>query len=76
MNHTLKGAFPTPVDNTMAQLFAYEAIRRLIEQPEQVIGCMLACRDPGTIQPIPLHAVAPKPFDWELFARMHGTELV
>ncbi|WP_342349423.1 6-phosphofructokinase [uncultured Nitrospira sp.] len=76
LGHTLRGAFPTPVDKTMAQLFAYEAIRRLIEQPEQIIGCMLAYRDPGTIQPIPLHAVAPKPFDWELFARMHGTELV
>ncbi len=76
LGHTLRGAFPTPVDKTMAQLFAYEAIRRLIEQPEHVIGCMLAYRDPGTIQPIPLHAVAPKPFDWELFARMHGTELV
>jgi 6-phosphofructokinase 1 len=76
LGHTLRGAFPTPVDKTMAQLFAYEAIRRLIEQPEHVIGCMLAYRDPGTIQPIPLHAVAPKAFDWELFARMHGTELV
>jgi 6-phosphofructokinase 1 len=76
LGHTLRGAFPTPADKTMAQLFAYEAIRRLIEQPEQVIGCMLAYRDPGNIQPIPLHAVAPKPFDWELFARMHGTELV
>ncbi|MGD9852124.1 MAG: 6-phosphofructokinase [Nitrospirales bacterium] len=76
LGHTLRGAFPTPVDKTMAQLFAYEAIRRLIEQPEQVIGCMLAYQDPGTIQPIPLHAVSPKPFDWELFARMHGTELV
>lgn len=76
LGHTLRGAFPTPVDKTMAQLLAYEAIRRLVEQPEHVIGCMLAYRDPGTIQPIPLHAVAPKPFDWELFARMHGTELV
>jgi 6-phosphofructokinase 1 len=75
LGHTLRGAFPTPVDKTMAQLFAYEAIRQLVEQPEHVIGCMLAYRDPGTIQPIPLHAVAPKPFDWELFARMHGTEL-
>lgn len=76
LGHTLRGAFPTPVDKTMAQLFAYEAIRRLIEQPEQVIGCMLAYQDPGTIHPIPLHAVSPKPFNWELFARMHGTELV
>jgi len=76
LGHTLRGASPTPVDKTMAQLLAYEAIRRLVDHPEQVIGCMLAYRDPGTIQPIPLHAVAPKPFDWELFARMHGTELV
>ena len=76
LGHTLRGASPTPVDKTMAQLLAYEAIRRLVDHPEQVIGCMLAYRDAGTIQPIPLHAVAPKPFDWELFARMHGTELV
>ncbi len=75
LGHTLRGASPTPVDKTMAQLFAYEAIRRLIDQPEQVIGCMLAYKATGNIQPIPLHAVSPKPFDWELFARMHGTEL-
>jgi 6-phosphofructokinase 1 len=75
LGHTLRGASPTPVDKTMAQHLAYEAVRRLVEQPEQVIGCMLAYRDSGTIQPVPLHAVAPKPFDWELFARMHGTEL-
>ena len=47
----------------------------LIDQPEQVVGCMLAYKPTGNIQPIPLHAVSPKPFDWELFARMHGTEL-
>ncbi|MDX1410940.1 MAG: 6-phosphofructokinase [Nitrospirales bacterium] len=75
LGHTLRGAPPTPVDKTMAQHLAYETIRRLVEQPEQTIGCMLAYRDLGTIQPIPLHAVAPKPFDWEVFARMHGTEL-
>ena len=76
LGHTLRGASPTPVDKTMAQHLAYEALRRLVEQPDQVIGCMLAYQDPGTIQPIPLHAVTSKPFDWELFARMHGTELV
>lgn len=76
LGHTLRGASPTPIDKTMAQHLAFEAIRRLVEQPDQVIGCMLAYRDSGTIQPIPLHAVAPKPFNWELFARMHGTELV
>jgi len=75
LGHTLRGAPPTPVDKTMAQHLAYEAIRRLVEQPDQTIGCMLAYKEPGTIQPIPLHAVAPKPFDWEVFARMHGTEL-
>jgi len=76
LGHTLRGASPTPEDKAMAQHLAYETIRRLVEQPDQVVGCMLAYRDPGTIHPIPLHAVAPKPFDWELFARMHGTELV
>ncbi len=75
LGHTLRGAAPTPVDKAMAQHLGYETIRRLVEQPQHIIGCMLAYQDPGTIQPIPLHAVAPKPFDWELFGRMHGTEL-
>jgi 6-phosphofructokinase 1 len=59
----------------MAQDLAYETIRRLVEQPEQTVGCMLAYQEAGTIEPIALHAIAPKPFDWEVFARMHGTEL-
>lgn len=75
LGHTLRGAPPTPEDKTMAQHLAYETIRRLVEQPEQTVGCMLAYREPGTIEPIALHAIAPKPFDWEVFARMHGTEL-
>jgi len=75
LGHTLRGASPNPVDKTMAQHLAYEAVRRLVEQPERVIGCMLAYQSPEGIQAIPLHAVAPKPFDWELFARMHGTEM-
>ena len=75
LGHTLRGASPTPEDKAIAQQMAYEAIRRLVEQPENVVGCMLACREQGTIETIPLHAVAPKPFDWELFARMHGSEL-
>jgi len=75
LGHTLRGAPPTPVDKIMAQDLAYEAIRRLVEQPEQTVGCMLAYREAGTIEPIALHAIAPKPFDWEVFARMHGTEL-
>jgi 6-phosphofructokinase 1 len=33
---------------------------------------MMAYRERGTIEAIPLHAVAPKQFDWDLFARMHG----
>ncbi len=74
LGHTLRGAAPTPTDKAMAQHLAYETIRRLVEQPEHIIGCMLAYRDPGTLEPIPLHALAPKPFDWELFSRMHGTE--
>ncbi len=75
LGHTLRGAPPTPEDKAIAQHLAYEAVRRLVEHPEQVVGCMLAYRDPGTIEPIPLHAVALKPFDWDVFARMHGSEL-
>ncbi|MGH9896367.1 MAG: hypothetical protein ACREA0_31110, partial [bacterium] len=60
----------------MAQHLAYETVRRLVKQPETAVGCMLAYREPGHIEPIPLHAVAPKPFDWDVFARMHGSELL
>jgi 6-phosphofructokinase 1 len=74
LGHTLRGARPTPEDKTIAQDLAYEAIRRLSEQPDHVVGCMLAYRDHQAIEAIPLHAVAPKQFDWNLFARMHGME--
>lgn len=75
LGHTLRGAPPTPVDKVIGQHLAYEAIRRLVEQPDRVVGCMLAYHEAGTIEAIPLHAVAPKPFDWEVFARMHGSDL-
>ena len=75
LGHTLRGAAPTPTDKAMAQHLAYESIKRLVEQPQQVVGCMLAYRDQGRIETIPLHALTPKPFDWELFARMHGNAL-
>ena len=75
LGHTLRGAPPTPEDKTIGQDLAYEAIRRLVKEPERVVGCMLAYRGPNAIEAIPLHAVAPKQFDWEIFARMHGSEL-
>lgn len=74
LGHTLRGAPPTPEDKTIAQHLAYETVRRLVEEPETIVGCMVAYRDPATIEMIPLHAVAAKPFNWELFARMHGSE--
>ena len=75
LGHTLRGAPPTPEDKTIAQHLAYETVRRLVEHPETIVGCMVAYRDQDTIEMIPLHAVAPKPFDWGLFTRMHGGEL-
>jgi 6-phosphofructokinase 1 len=75
LGHTLRGAPPTPEDKAIAQHLGYEAIRRLVEAPETAVGCMLAYREAGTIEPVPLHAVAPKQFDWDVFARMHGTGL-
>ncbi len=75
LGHTLRGAPPTPEDKAMAQHLAYESVRRLLEQPEQVVGCMLAYREPAPVEVIPLHALAPKPFDWEVFARMHGSDI-
>lgn len=73
LGHTLRGAPPVPADKAIAQHMAYEVVRRLVEQPDAVVGCMVAYREQGSVEPIPLHAVAPKPFDWELFARMHGS---
>jgi 6-phosphofructokinase 1 len=75
LGHTLRGALPTPEDKAIAQHLGYETVRRLVGQPESVVGCMLAYREPAVIETIPLHAVAPKRFDWELFARMHGNDL-
>jgi len=76
LGHTLRGAPPTPEDKAIAQHLAYDAVRRLVTDPERVVGCMLAYREPGSIEAIPLHAVAPKQFDWEVFSRMHGTERI
>ena len=75
LGHTLRGAPPTPEDKMIAQHLAYETVRRLVEQPETIVGCMVTYRDSNQLDTIPLHAVAPKPFDWELFTRMHGAEL-
>ena len=74
LGHTLRGAPPVPEDKAIAQHLAYETVRRLVECPEDVVGSMLAYRERGAIESIPLHAVAPKQFDWDLFARMHGNE--
>jgi 6-phosphofructokinase 1 len=74
LGHTLRGAPPTPEDKTIAQHLAYETVRRVVEAPETIVGCMVAYRDQGTIETIPLHAVSAKPFNWALFARMHGSE--
>ncbi|HEU4683037.1 MAG TPA: 6-phosphofructokinase [Nitrospira sp.] len=74
LGHTLRGAPPTPEDKAIAQHLAYETVHRLIDRPEDIVGCMVAYRERGNIDAIPLHAVAPKQFDWDLFARMHGTE--
>jgi 6-phosphofructokinase 1 len=76
LGHTLRGAPPTPEDKAIAQHLAYETVHRLVECPEDVVGCMLAYRERGAIDAIPLHAVAPKQFDWDVFARMHGSELI
>jgi len=74
LGHTLRGAPPAPEDKALAQTLAYEAVRRLVERPETIVGCFLARRGEEPVETIPLHAVAPKPFDWELFSRIHGIE--
>ncbi len=74
LGHTLRGARPIPEDKAIAQHLAYETVRRLVECPEDIVGCLLAYRERGLIGPIPLHAVTPKQFDWDVFTRMHGTD--
>lgn len=75
LGHTVRGAPPTPEDKSMAQHLGYEAIRGLVEAPERVVGCVLAYRIEKRVDPVPLHAIRSKEFDWELFSRMHGGDL-
>ena len=74
LGHTLRGARPTPEDKAIAQDLAFEVVHRLVEQPESVVGCMLSYREQQLLEPIPLHAIAMKPFNWNTFSRMHGSE--
>lgn len=76
LGHTLRGARPIPEDKAIAQHLAHEVVHRLIESPDDMVGCLLAYRERGSIGPIPLHAVTPKQFDWEVFSRMHGNSRV
>ena len=76
LGHTLRGARPIPEDKAIAQHLAHEVVHRLIESPEDIVGCLLAYRERGSIGPIPLHAVTSKQFDWDVFSRMHGNTRV
>lgn len=75
LGHTLRGAPPAPADKALGQILAYEALRRLVNEPDSVVGCLLTYRGEGPVGTIPLHDVGPKPFDWELFSRIHGRGL-
>lgn len=72
LGHTLRGAPPTPEDKALGQFLAYEAVQRLVDEPASIVGSILGSNGIGNIKTIPLHAVSPKPFDWQLFVRMHG----
>lgn len=72
LGHTLRGAPPVPQDKALAQFLAYEAVRRLVEDPAAIVGSLAASHSDGQFDTIPLHAVAPKAFDWSVFSRMHG----
>jgi 6-phosphofructokinase 1 len=76
LGHTLRGAPAAPEDKALGQFLAYEAVQRLVENPHSVVGCCLGSYGLGHIEPIPLHAVRPKQFDWQLFTRMHGIEYI
>lgn len=74
LGHTLRGAPPSPIDKALGQFLAYEAIHMLVERPGAVVGCYLGSNGVGHLEPVPLHAVEQKPFDWKLFNRMHAQE--
>ncbi len=76
LGHTLRGAPPSPVDKGLGQFLAYETVKRLVEDPMSIVGCCLGTHGLGHVEPIPLHAVKPKQFDWQLFTRMHGIEYI
>lgn len=73
LGHTLRGAPPSPIDKALGQFLAYEAVHKLLEEPQGVVGCFLGSNTIGHIEPIPLHSVTTKPFNWQLFNRMHGS---
>jgi len=75
LGHTLRGAPPSPEDKALGQFLSYEVIHRIVHHPESIIGCFLGSKGIGLVDPIPLHAVVPKPFDWQLFTRMHGNDV-
>ncbi len=75
LGHTLRGAPPVPEDKALAQFLAFETVRRLVEEPATLVGCLAASPAEGHFEALPLHAVAPKPFDWAVFGRMHGAAI-
>ncbi len=76
LGHTLRGAPPSHVDKGLGQYLAYETVKRLVEDPISIVGCCLGTHGLGHVESIPLHAVKPKQFDWQLFTRMHGIEYI
>ncbi len=74
LGHTLRGAPPMPEDKILAQDLAYETIRRLIDEPQTAVGCLLKRQSEGKFMATPLHDVQSRPFDWDVFSRMHGGE--
>ncbi len=72
LGHTLRGAPPMPEDKTLAQDLAYETIRRLIEDPQTIVGCLLKQQAEGNVRATPLYDIQARPFDWDVFSRMHG----
>ncbi len=72
LGHTLRGAPPMPEDKTLAQDLAYETIQRLVNTPENTVGCLLKRHAEGKIVSSPLYNIQSRPFDWDVFTRMHA----
>ena len=75
LGHTLRGRPRLPRTRPSDKIWPMKRFAVLSRSRSGWSGACWPIAGRATIEAIPLHAVAPKQFDWEIFARMHGSEL-